>query len=241
MKIENFIKTPVWYPILAGNTFLTSFVKLKKEAIEALANGEESGEENSHVADAINDLRNTMTVIKGNSFVSVDSCSPTDTERFLNKRGAVYSPESAWKNLAQSDKVRQSAKDGNVEFLCIRPFRRMNKTREFRLFIYDGKLSAMSQYFLIRHFRRLEGIKENFWTKAEEFIDSISWRFPVKNLVIDVYFTSANEILIIDLNMWGAPTDPLLLNTWDRNWEECSKITLMPAPIAISGDVKMSF
>lgn len=239
---NNFFKTPVWYSTLAAKTFLTTFVKLRSEAIQALADGiEEDKDPQSPVNAAIADMRETMKNFVGNSFVFTDCCAPTDTERFLNKNGAVYSAKSAWKVLASSEKVRASAAKGEVEHICIRPFRRMNRTREFRLFIYEGKLAAMSQYYLIRHFRRLEGVKEEYLAKAEKFVEEIIWLLPIKTLVIDVYFTSDNEILIVDLNPWGAPTEPLMLDTWERDWSEPAGIVLMPPPISISGDVNISF
>jgi hypothetical protein len=58
---------------------------------------------------------------------------------------------------------------------------------------------------------------------------------------MDIYFTSAEEIMIIDLNPWGAPTEPLMLDTWERDWNEPTGIVLMPPPIQISGDVNISF
>lgn len=242
MDSNNFFKTPVWYPALASRTFMTSFVKLRPESVKALAEGiEKDDTPDSPVNTAINDLKNAMSAIHGNSFVFTDCCAPTDTERFLNKNGAVFSAASAWRNLANSFKVRESAMRGEVEHICIRPFRRMNRTREFRLFIYEGKLSAMSQYYLIRHFRRLEKIKENFWLKAQQFVEEIIWMLPVKTLVMDIYFTSDDEIMIVDLNPWGEPTEPLMLNTWDRDWSTSAGIQLMPVPIPVSGDVNISF
>ena len=119
-KKEDFLRTPVWYPVLAGYTFLTSFVKLRKEALAALVAGEnyddyeDDDEVNPAVEGIIEELRKPMAAIPGNCFVSVDSCAPTDTERFLNKRGAVYSPESAWKYLTLSDKVRRAAARWNT-------------------------------------------------------------------------------------------------------------------------------
>ncbi len=245
---EDFLRMPVWYPVLAGHTFLTSFVKLRAPALAALAEGvtpedyeDDDDEVNPAVEETIEDLRQPMAAIPGNCFVCVDSCAPTDTERFYNKRGAVYSPKSAWKYLALSEKVRNSVRRGEVEYICVRPFRRMNRTREFRLFIYNGRLNAMSQYYLVRHFRRLEGVKNRYWEMAEDFIDDISWLLPLKNLVMDVYFTSSEKILIIDLNRWGAPTDPLLLQRWERDWERPAGIVLMDPPTRISGDVNVSF
>lgn len=237
---NEFFKTSVWYPALADKTFLTGFVKLKPAAIKALAEGV-SDIKDPVVKDTINDLHTAMSPIFGYSFIFTDCCAPTDTERFLNKNGAVYSAKSAWQVLVASQKVRDAAAAGNMEHICIRPFRKMNRTREFRLFIYEGKLSAMSQYYLIRHFRRLEGVKQKYWEKAEKFVEDIIWKLPVKTLVIDIYFTADNEILIIDLNPWGSPTEPLMLDTWDRDWSVPAGIILMPVPISISGDVNISF
>ncbi len=244
---EAFLRTPVWYPVLAEHTFLTSFVKLRQEALEVLISGDNldnydrEDKVNPVLLAAIEDLRKPMAAIPGNCFVSVDSCAPTDTERFRNKRGAVYSPRSAWKYLSKSSKVRAAAKRGEVECICLRPFRRMNRTREFRLFIRNGELIAMSQYHLLRHFRRLEGVKRKYWKQAVKFVESISWKLQLKTLVMDIYFTSAGEILIIDLNPWGPPTDPLLLRDWDRDWSKPIGIVLMGPPVTIVGNVTVSF
>ena len=140
--------------------------------------------------------------------------------------------------------TRKKAEDrmrGEVEYICLRPFRRMNRTREFRLFIRDGQLNAMSQYYLLRHFRRLEGVREKYWERAGEFVEHISWMLPLKTLVMDIYFTAGGEIMIVDLNPWGGATDPLLLRSWDRDWSKPAGIVLMDPPTRISGDVSVSF
>ncbi len=245
--VNHFLRTPVWYPVLASHTFLTSFVRLRKEAVAALIAGENQedfdrpDELPSAVSAVIEDLRKPMAAIPGNCFVSVDTCAPTDTERFAAKRGAVYSPESAWKFLTRSEKVRAAARRGEVEYVCLRPFRRMNRTREFRLFIYNRQLNAMSQYNLIRHFRRLEGVRHKYWTMANNFINDIAWLLPMENLVMDIYITSSDKILIVDLNPWGAPTDPLMLMRWERDWSQPAGIVLMDPPTSISGNVNVSF
>ena len=238
MDNKDFFKTQNWYPALAGNTFLTSFVKLQEEEIEALADGAIDGPIAYNV---IKRLKQAMHYITGNCFVSVDTCAPTDTERFRLKRGAVHSPESAWQFLALSQKVRDAAAKKEINHICLRPFRRMNQTREFRLFIHEGELVAMSQYWLVRHFRRLEGIKDTLWDQANKFFETISWNLPVKTLVMDIYITSSKKVLIVDLNTWGEKTDPLLLGNWDRDWSKKPGIFLMPPPTKIFGDVNVSF
>lgn len=244
-KCEDFFRASNWYNSLAPYTWNTKFVKLREKTVAALASGMDSEAAKDFLYSAegkitMNDLAIPMGEIPGNAFAFVDTCAPTDTERFTSKGGAVYSPRSALFYLLQSKKVANAAADGEVEYICLRPFRNITKAREFRLFVYNGKLSAMSQYHLIRHFRRLEGVKNSYWSHAEKFVNEIIWRMPVKTLVIDIYITSAKDILIVDLNRWEE-CDPLLLRSWERDWNESAGILVMDPPIAVSGDVKVSF
>jgi hypothetical protein len=234
---NDIFRMPNWYPRFAANSLPATFVFLQEDEIEALKNGI-SGEP---VDNLLYRLERAMDNFGYNRFVSVDTVSPTDTKRFESKRGAVRSARSAWKILCHSEKVRQAAKRGEVSAICVRPFRRMEPAREFRLFIKDGKLKGMSQYHLTRHFRRLEGVKESYWQKAEKFVRDIIWTLPVKTLVMDIYFTSDDEIFVIDLNPWGYPTEPLMLDTWERDWSNPVGIVLMPVPIPVSGNVNISF
>ena len=243
---NKFFRVPEWYMALSPYTWDTKFVKLPEHMIAAFASGmdEDAAKEFLYTAEGkslMNELALPMSDIPGNAFAFVDTCAPTDTERFASKGGAVYSPRSALFYLLQSKKVAAAAAANEVEYICLRPFRNITKAREFRLFIFEGKLSAMSQYHLIRHFRRLEGVKERYWRMASGLVDEISWRLPVKTLVMDIYITSSDEILVIDLNPWGGDTDPLMLNTWERDWSVPAGIQLMEPPVEVSGDVKVSF
>jgi hypothetical protein len=231
-------RTPYWYPLLANYTFPTNFVKLKEAEIAALAAGESAGDQ---VRDIIARLAMPMSFFPGNCFVFGDLAAPTDTERFLYKRGAVYSAKSAWRFLAESAKIRKLAEQQLLSHVCIRPFRRMNKTREFRLFIYQGQLKAMSQYWLIRHFHRLEKVRNHFWKKAQQLVGEIAWILPLETVVMDIYFTAEHKILIIDFNPWGPGTNPLLLKQWDLDWNQEFGLKLIPPPTQISGNVNVSF
>ena len=223
---------PQWYTQLAAHTFITTFVPLPKDALALLQAGELDDLDEEERIDSlmIEELRQPMAEIPGNCFICVDSCAPTDTERFRAKGGAVYSPRSAWQTLRQSEKVRKAAQAGLLTSICLRPYRNMTSAREFRLFIKDGKLKGMSQYHLTRHFRRLEGIKENLWSRCQLFINAKSWRLPKEPLVMDIYFTSNYErIMIVDLNPWGGETDPKLFK-WDEDWDSVPGLRLMAAP-----------
>ncbi len=243
---RNFFRMQNWYPYVSAHTFLTAFVPLRCDAVELLAEGVngEFAQDRDKCATSkqvIKDLDLAMEIFPSNRFLTVDTCAPTDTERFASKGGAVHSARSAWHFMLRSLKVAQAAAAGDVNFLCIRPFRTLNRTREFRLFIWNGTLSAMSQYNLDRHFVRLEKVKEEYWKLAEKFVEQLCWALPIKTLVMDIYVTSDNKVLIIDLNPWGCDTDPLLLRSWDRDWSKPAGIVLMDPPTAITGKVNVSF
>jgi len=231
-------RTSYWYQDLADHTFPTIFLRLKQEEVEALANADKKGALPKNIQKR---LKHPMASFPGNCFVFTDVVSPTDTERFKLKNGAVYSPASAWRFLVESNKVTQAARDGLVEHICIRPFRRMTKPREFRLFIKNAELKAMSQYWLLRHFRRLEGRKKVYWKKAKEFVKQIAWTLPDNDIVMDIYFTSTGEILIIDFNPWAENTNPLMLKSWDIDWSSELGIKLIEPPKKLGGDISVSF
>lgn len=234
----NVFRMPEWYPKLKNDCFPTAFLELDGDELEALKNGQSDGEA---VESLLPELKRVMSTFRGPRFFSVDTAAPTDTARFKEKRGAVYSEVSAWKVLTSSEKIHKAAADGLVSSICIRPFRRMQPAREFRLFIRDGKLVGMSQYWLIRHFRRLPGRLERYWKSAQSLVERIAPQLPVPDLAMDIYFKKNSEILIIDLNPWGSPTDPLMYSTWDRDWSQPGKCEIVPPPHMISGNIDVRY
>ncbi|MBO5923204.1 MAG: hypothetical protein J6Q81_01695, partial [Lentisphaeria bacterium] len=137
MLKDDFCRIVNWYPVLGEHSLRTVFLKLTAEDIKLLTDGVGDG---AAAESVISRLKNVMRGgALDNYFISADLCSPTDTERFEAKKGAVHSAESAWYFLATSAKIRQAAAAGEVEYLAIRPFVRIDRTREFRLFVKDGE------------------------------------------------------------------------------------------------------
>ena len=238
MNEKNVYSMCHWYPKLSHVSFPVVFLTLTGEELVAMKNKET---DTKTVQNLLPRLECCMKSFSGNRFVSVDSVAPTDTERFASKRGAVHSAQSAWKYLLESGKVAAALERGEVRSLCIRPFRHMEKAREFRLFIKDGELAGMSQYHLIRHFRRLPGRIEKYFLQAQKFVEKIKADLPEKTLCADIYFKSSGEILLVDLNPWGEPTDPLMYHSWDRNWEEEPCCRIVPEPRSVSGNIEVRF
>jgi hypothetical protein len=232
------IPISTWYDSLGQFSFPTAFVKLRRAEVEAFLR---SDPEDAAARDVIARMQLLMRDLPGSCFVSADVCAPTDSESYGTGPSIAYGLV-AWRLLTGSQKVRSAFEQGLTERITIRPFRRMNRTREFRLFFQKRTLVGMSQYNLDRHFARLAKRERELWRRAVKFAEQILDFLPADDLVVDVYFTSDDQVLIVDLNPWGSPTDPLLFKTWDRDWNgESSDIKLIPGPVKMKGEVSVSF
>ena len=227
-----------WYEDLAAHTFPTVFIGLTLGEAEALAAGDS---DSSNLTGLAERLSLAIDSLPGACFVHADVCAPSDAPDFTRSHGKVRTGPQAVKLLASSPKVRQALSSGLTRRLGVHPYRRMDRVREFRLFIYEGKLRAASQMALERHYARLAGRAELVWQRAQELSQAIMPFLPVASLAADVYLTSAGKLMLIDLNPWGAPTLPLLWRTWDQDWNRELGLRLIPKPIKMGGDVSVSF
>lgn len=226
-----------WYDSFAEHTFPTVFVRLTAAEKDAMIRQDRDA---AATAPLVERLAKAMNSLPGSSFVGADVCAPTDSPLFRPGRG-TSSAGTAWQILAGSAKVRQAFQDGRTERLTVRPFRRMDRIREFRLFFSGRQLAGMSQYHLDRHVTRLDRRQVEIWDRAERFAAVVQPFLPADSMVMDVYLTSKAHFLIVDFNAWGAPTDPLLFRTWERDWSEVAGFRLIPPPVLMKGDVSVSF
>lgn len=225
-----------WYTVLGDHTFPTVFVRLQTDEVAAFLAREADSAPARRVIDR---LHKAIRSLPGSSFVGADVCAPTDNPGF--RHGSVSSGRAAWELLAGSEKVQAAFREGRSERFTVRPYRRMDLTREFRLFVFGRELKAASQRRLDRHYRRLAKRQEEIWQHCQNLAQEIVPLLPTESLTVDVYLTSARKMLVVDLNPWGPPTDPLLLRAWDRDWHEVIGLKLIPQPIQMKGDVSVSF
>ena len=225
-----------WYISLGDFTFPTVFAKLSEAEKQIFVSDSANADT---VSNLIKRIDRAITALPGACFIGLNTCAPDDAPVFQRKK-SHSSGKTAIDLLKNSQKVKSALNDSTDDTLAIRPYRRMDKTREFRLFVFKGKLSGMSQRNLIRHFRRLDSKREEYWDRAQAFFNEISALVEFENIVIDIYFTSDGSVLIVDMNEWEK-CDPLLFRKWDRDWSETAGLKLMSEPIKMNGDVKVSF
>ena len=226
-----------WYSSIGEFSFPTVFVRLDDRGIESLVNGQQ---ENAAARQVWRRLQRAIRALPGSGFVGADACVPTDSPHYRQGFGLSFG-RKAWRLLATSGKTRAAFENGLTERLTVRPFRRMDRAREFRMFFYRRTLVGMSQYCLLRHYARLAKRESEIWRRGRELAAKIAPLLPAENQVADVYLCSDGYLLLVDLNDWGGSTDPKLFKTWDRNWEEEAGLRLIPRPIRMKGDVSVSF
>jgi hypothetical protein len=216
-------------------------VKLSRLEVDAIVRNE-SGPGKDLVWER---LTHAMSLLPRGVVLNADCCAPTDSAAFKRRR-ILHTPISSWKQLTTSTKVMRALKEGRSDTLCLRPYRRMDRAREFRLFIRHGSLLAASQYNLDRSYGKLFKRQDEIWGLLKDFFEKKVSPFLVPDCVaIDVYLSGTDDVKIIDFNPWGGETAPLLLRKWDQDFDQFfetrHRLMLLASPVAMGGDVSVSF
>lgn len=235
------IKISDWYADFADITFPTIFVRLTADEIDDLVN------DNNGVGKKRLWSRLTTAIgsISGGVVINADCCAPTDSVAFRRRR-ILHTPISSWKQLVTSERIISALKDGKTDKLCIRPYRRMDQAREFRLFVKGGELVSASQYNLQKNYPKLHKKQDEIWNSLKEFFaSSIKPFLSYDDVAVDVYICGDGHILVVDFNEWGGETAPLLLRSWDQDlskfFEDRHPLLLLSAPVKMGGDISVSF
>ncbi|KIW20659.1 hypothetical protein PV08_01236 [Exophiala spinifera] len=95
--------------------------------------------------------------------------------------------------------------------LILRKSFNLNPSLEFRCFVRNRKLIAISQREM-NHFEFLFELRSALKSQIQEFLYCLA-DFPDDNFVFDVYIPPPHErVWLIDINPWAPRTDPLLFS-----------------------------
>ncbi len=227
-----------WYTSLANYTFPTIFIRLKKDEIKTIV---ENDTKSKIVRPLVSKIQDVVQTLPGKSFIYADCCAPTDSPLFKKRSGAVNSGTTGWQFLLESNKIREAFKTGRTERICLHPYRRLAQLREFRVIVKNRKIVGMSQLYLDMHYPKLRERSNFIWSKGRSLIKEIALFLPCSDIAIDVYLTSRDELMIIDMNNWGPPTDPLLFRNWKHDWGKDGGLKLLTKPLTLKGEVSVSF
>mmetsp|Transcript_41785 Transcript_41785/g.93958 ORF Transcript_41785/g.93958 Transcript_41785/m.93958 type:complete len:340 (+) Transcript_41785:51-1070(+) len=103
--------------------------------------------------------------------------------------------------------------------LVLRRWISIEESSEFRCFVADGKLLAVSQRMTSAFFPHLSEMqaREDLASHLGSWFEQhVKDKFPAKRYVLDVSSNCAprGKVLLIDFGPWGPTTDPLLYS-WD--------------------------
>ncbi|KAK5876720.1 hypothetical protein CesoFtcFv8_026047 [Champsocephalus esox] len=100
--------------------------------------------------------------------------------------------------------------------LVLRKWSELIPGGEFRCFVRENKLIAISQRDYTQYYHHVLKQEEQVSHAIQEFFSQhVQYNFPDEDFVFDVYRDSEGRVWLIDLNPFGAITDSLLFS-----WEE---------------------
>lgn len=100
--------------------------------------------------------------------------------------------------------------------LVLRKWSELIPGGEFRCFVKENKLIAISQRDYTQHYQHISKQEANISSSILQFFrDHIQHQFPDEDFVLDVYRDSMGRVWLIDFNPFGEVTDSLLF-TWEE-------------------------
>lgn len=115
--------------------------------------------------------------------------------------------------------------------LSLRKWCNLHPNMEFRCFVFQNQLLAISQRNHTQHFPHLTRDRMLLRSLIIEFFDDvIHSRFPSKNYTFDIYIDKKERLWLLDFNVWGSQTDALCFE-----WDEL--LVLAEQPFEDEGDV----
>ncbi|XP_061570296.1 cell division cycle protein 123 homolog [Cololabis saira] len=100
--------------------------------------------------------------------------------------------------------------------LVLRKWSELIPGGEFRCFVKENKLIAISQRDYTQYYQHILKQEEHIRQAVQEFFSQhIQYKFPDEDFVFDVYRDSQGRVWLIDLNPFGEVTDSLLFS-WDE-------------------------
>ncbi|KAJ5078546.1 cell division cycle protein [Anaeramoeba ignava] len=159
-----------------------------------------------------------------NELKKSDGSPNQDTIAFVNAKRKclkVTSGAEALELFRRSSRIREDLMR-TLEFpgafslaIIIREWVEMDASMEFRGFVFNKKLNALSQYCYLQCFSNLHAEKQDISQRVNDFFLQISPLIPQDNYIVDLVFLE-KEIKIIELNPFFADTSGCLFD-WNED------------------------
>ena len=125
--------------------------------------------------------------------------------------------------ILENNENKRKFPGGNRErevFLALRKFYSILPSQEFRCFVKNRKLVAVCQRNCDNFFQFLLEKEEEYKERISNFFrQQVEKKFVDPNFVFDVYVTQNGRVYLVDFNVWGTKTDPLMFE-----WKELEEL-----------------
>mmetsp|Transcript_26652 Transcript_26652/g.63926 ORF Transcript_26652/g.63926 Transcript_26652/m.63926 type:complete len:450 (-) Transcript_26652:637-1986(-) len=170
-------------------------------------------------------LSNNAMDEMGNLSINLQSkATPTPGDTTKNERGDVSPSKELNRNMSLTKNASQKNAPHDFEYeLVLRKWCNLHPSMEFRCFVYEHELVAVSQRHHSKFYPHLQppsdGTIHPSTAIIQEFFETyIQHRFSqgkIHRYVIDLYVDMQERVWIIDFNVWALRTDGLLFD-----WKE---------------------
>ena len=200
---------------------------------------EEDAYEQPNRASEFNDvetrIKEALFELEGSIFPKLNWTCPLDAS-WISCDGTLKCtcPNDVYLLLKSSDDITRvvfdtfkHCEDGEGQLddgfeLILRKWKDINPAMEFRCFVKNNELIAISQRDVASCYDFIEQCERAICSDINSFYNNkIANKFPDSSYTFDVYRCSAQNVLLIDFNPFGFQTDPLLFS-----WNELNDSTL---------------
>ncbi|KAL7749837.1 hypothetical protein RI367_004713 [Sorochytrium milnesiophthora] len=162
------------------------------------------------VSDAI---ATALTRLGGTAFPKLNWSAPKDASSDF----AVHDLEHAYELVTPAPGEAAGSSQPEPVVLALRKWHDLLPSLEFRCFVRNQRLYAVTQRDTANHYKHLIDRQDEILDTIEQFFeDVIQHRFLSENYAFDVYLSrSSLEPFVMDFSPFAASTDPLLFS-----WQE---------------------
>jgi len=231
-------------PVRATN----SCDEIESDSEEWLALGEDPSQETINAPEfneVDSGIKESITDLEGFVFPKLNWCSPLDAA-WISFDGTLkcQSPNDIYLLLKSSDKISkilfdtfEHCEDGQGCMtegfeLVLRKWKDINPGMEFRCFVKEDQLIAISQRDVASCYGFIAQNEQDICEDISGFYKKkLLKKFADSTFTFDVYRYAPQKVLLIDFNPFGRQTDPLLFT-----WDELNDTTQFSCGVANSDD-----
>lgn len=191
-----------WYDDLSYLTFKSILIELDKDDIAILLDP-------MKVEDKLIDKINSFDIPFDYVFVRLNSLSPKNDNKINNNKNLAISIIDL---IRQSQRCTDTLKLNWPHYLMLRQWIDINPQSEFRCFIYQNRLTAISQYHCYDKYNYIN--KNIIKNRIIQFYKDNYDKFIYEDCIVDLIVTNS-DVTIVEFNSFASGISGSALYNWD--------------------------